>query len=229
MARRKNSLGYQKDLTERATQISAECGQLQQFYFINPLTGDNHLPFGQSQPGQMWGDCQGQKWTAPQGVHGKYLLSLSHMVPAAKENTKIKAWYFFHPLKAKGPGSNICRSKQLVVSQEEAGPLFNRCRLYVHRTLIFFTRTRQRTVVFPSAPSSITYVLYQTIAAAKTREKSSSGVFQRAGIYSLFGLVLCIHITAAALCTNRCLGHIWLCVPTTPQSCNQRPGTAWAS
>lgn len=149
-------------------------------------------------------------------------------LPQRKTQTS-KPDIFFPPLKGKGPGSNICRSKQLVVSQEKAGPLFNRCRLNVHRTLILFIRARQRTVAFPSAPSSITYVLSQTLAAAKTRERSSSGVFQRAEIYSLFGLVHCIHITAAALCTNRCLGHIWLRVPATPQSCNQRPGTAWAS
>lgn len=105
----------------------------------------------------MWGDCQGQKWTAPQGVHGKYLLSLSHMVAATKKNTNIKAWYF-PPLKEKEPGSNICRSKQLVVSQEKAGPIFNRCRLNVHQMLIFFIQLRQKAVVFLPACAIINNV-----------------------------------------------------------------------
>lgn len=36
--------------------------------------------------GEMWVNCQGQKWSAPQGMDGKYLGPLSHMVPAPKKH-----------------------------------------------------------------------------------------------------------------------------------------------
>lgn len=52
VAGRKNNHCHQKYLTEWATQISALCRQLQQFYFINPLTGYKHLPFRQSRRGR---------------------------------------------------------------------------------------------------------------------------------------------------------------------------------
>lgn len=157
VGRRRTSPNPKKYLTEWATQISALRRQLQQFYFINLLTGQRHLPFRQSQ----WGRC-GVIARVKSGLHlrGCMVNTCAHFhtwrLPQRKTQTSKPD--IFPLLKEKEPGSNICRSKQLVVSQEKAGPLFNRCRLNVHQMQIFFIRLRQRTVVFPSACAIINNV-----------------------------------------------------------------------
>lgn len=139
--------------------------------------------------GQMWGDCQGQKWTAPQGMHGKYLVSLSHMVAATKKKTQTSKPDIssvkkngLDPISA-GQNSLLSPGESVFASQEKDEPLFNGCGLDVNWMLIFFFRGCQRTVVFQSVPSSITYVLSQTLATAKTkREKFIWGVSEACDI-----------------------------------------------
>ena len=43
---------------------------------------------------EMWVNCQGQKWSAPQGTNGKYLGSLSHMAstPKKHEHQSVETW-----------------------------------------------------------------------------------------------------------------------------------------
>lgn len=112
---------------------------------LTSLTGYSHLPLGQSQQGRCRVIAR-----VKSGLHHRGCMvntcSCFHTwcLPQRKTQTS-KPDILLPPLKGRGPVSNVCRSKQLVVSQEKAGASFNRCRRNVQRKADIF---------HPSAPEN---------------------------------------------------------------------------
>lgn len=139
----------------------------------------------------MWGDHQGQKWSAPQGTDGKYLVSLSHMLPATKKTWTSKPYVFSSE---KWTGSNI-RGKENIWLLEQC----------------WYFSTK-------GAKGSC-FVL---VLVTKLRKKSSSEVFRRPVIYSLYSLypddsilleqVFGSHLASSPYTTTKLHLNCWHCL-----------------
>lgn len=144
-----------------------------EFYLINPLTGYNHLTCSRSRRGRCEVIAR-----VKSGPHhrGCMVNTWSHFhtwcLPQRKTQTSkpdissVKK-NGLDPTSA-GQNNLLSPGGSALASQVKRMSHYS---VAVDWMLIFFFRGCQRTVVFQSVPSSITYVLFQTLATAKTKRE----------------------------------------------------------